>query len=200
MQCANQVGIESELESFARRERVSQKWPCRASPCLVVEREDGVLVDVVGGHDRQRLEPRHLELLRDRHEGLARHLQIRNPSQQEPSRVSVSTCEIVSHLGEVGQITRVDADADGAVPEVVQGQRHRSKVKQSAPASESSFKRSSTYDVHWFFRILRQPIPLPEFLSDIIITQPTPSITSSSFLAKPPVPSVPTSLPHGPDS
>ena len=67
---------ESEREDFARRERVSQKWPSRASPCLVVEREDGVLVDVVGGHDRQRLEPPDLELLRDRHEGLARHLQM----------------------------------------------------------------------------------------------------------------------------
>ena len=45
------------------------------NPCLVVEREDGVLVDVVGGDDGERLEPRHLELLSDGHEGLARHLQ-----------------------------------------------------------------------------------------------------------------------------
>ena len=45
------------------------------SPCLVVEREDCVLVDVVGGDDGERLEPRHLELLSDGHEGLARHLQ-----------------------------------------------------------------------------------------------------------------------------
>ena len=51
------------------RERVSQKCPS-----LVVEREDGVLVDVVGGDDGECLEPRHLELLSDRHEGLARHL------------------------------------------------------------------------------------------------------------------------------
>ena len=46
------------------------------NPCLVVEREDGVLVDVVGGDDGERLEPRHLELLGYGHEGLARHLGI----------------------------------------------------------------------------------------------------------------------------
>ena len=44
---------------------------------------------------------------------------------------------MVLYLGEVGQVARVDADADGAVPEVVQGQRHRRKVQQSAPASKT---------------------------------------------------------------
>ena len=53
-------------------ERVSQKW---LDPSLVIEREDGVLVDVVGGDDCESLKPRHLELLSDGHEGLARHLE-----------------------------------------------------------------------------------------------------------------------------
>ena len=44
------------------------------SPSQVVEREDCVLVDVVGGDNGKCLEPRHLELLSDGHEGLACHL------------------------------------------------------------------------------------------------------------------------------
>ena len=45
---------------------------------------------------------------------------------------------MVLYLGEVGQVARVDADADGAVPEVVEGERHRRKVQEAAPANRKS--------------------------------------------------------------
>lgn len=76
---------------------------------LIIEGEDGVLVDVVGGHDGEAGEPWHVELGGDAPEGLP------------------------GHLGEVGEISGVDADAERLVAEVVERHRHGREVEEAAP-------------------------------------------------------------------
>ena len=76
---------------------------------LVVEGENRVLVDVIGGHDHQGGEPLHVVSLGDADKGVA------------------------GNARQIGQIAGVDANAQRAIAQVVQGHRNAGKVQQTTP-------------------------------------------------------------------
>jgi len=81
---------------------------------LLIQAEDGVLVDVVRCHDGQFVEPRNLEPLRHLLEGLPRQ------------------------TGEIGQVPGVDPYAQCMVAQVVQGQGHGTEVQQTTPTEKTT--------------------------------------------------------------
>ena len=76
---------------------------------LIVEGEDGIFVNVVGGDDCQAREPLDVEGLRDADEGLA------------------------SNLRKISQIAGVDSDSEGSVAQIVQGHGDGCEVQKAAP-------------------------------------------------------------------
>jgi len=81
---------------------------------LLVETQNGVLIDVVGRHNGQFVEPRHLESLR--------HLLERFACQ----------------AGKIGQIPGVDSNSKRMVAQIVEGQGHSAKIQQATPVEKKS--------------------------------------------------------------
>merc|ERR1712038_1345240 len=75
---------------------------------LLVQREDRLLVDIIGGRDHHGLEPLQLVLLTHPLHGL------------------------LHHPAEVGQVAGVNADTDWFVTVVMQGHRHSTEVEETA--------------------------------------------------------------------
>ena len=78
---------------------------------LLVEAEDGLLVDVVRSRDHHRLEPVQLVLLADPLHGL------------------------LDDSAKVRQVAGVNTDSNGSVAVVIEGQGHGAEVEKTAPTT-----------------------------------------------------------------
>lgn len=81
---------------------------------LLIETQNGVLIDVVGRHNGQLVKPRHLETLR--------HLLERFACQ----------------AGKIGQIPGVDSNSKRMVAQIVEGQGHSAEIQQATPVEKKS--------------------------------------------------------------
>ena len=95
---------------------------------LVIEAEDGILVDVIGGHNDEAGKPLHGEMF------------------------THALKSLPGNIGQVRQITRVNADSQGAVAEVIQSHGHGRKVQDATSAKSIQWVK-----LHWKPRPRGQP-------------------------------------------
>lgn len=79
---------------------------------LVIERQNGILVDVIGGHDDEFGEPLDGKLF------------------------AHALKSLPGNIGQVGQIPRIDSDSQGTVAQIIEGHGHSRKIQDAAPARQ----------------------------------------------------------------